>query len=258
MGWFKIAVVSAVGVYSARSVYRVNQLVKQVSVPNHSLLDKYSQKPNNNQYKEYKDAYKINLPTRFKLLKNTGSVNELYVHDFAKHFFTCKIFQNLERPIINGISKLVNKDYIADDAILKYGAFKFQTKDRILLWRVINREKNEILMKWELGGGSGTTWFYIPRDENCLVFGSSILVPKTNDKKEEVYQKETKQLFIEASRTLPTSVSVGTQVKNFLIKTFLAATIPIHQLYSKYLLVSTFNKIVSEKDPDRRKPVSFY
>ena len=46
MGWFKIAVVSAIGVYSARSVYRVNQLVKQVSVPNHSLLDKYSQVPN--------------------------------------------------------------------------------------------------------------------------------------------------------------------------------------------------------------------
>jgi len=43
MGWFKIAVVSAIGVYSARSVYRVNQLVKQVSVPNHSLLDRYSQ-----------------------------------------------------------------------------------------------------------------------------------------------------------------------------------------------------------------------
>ena len=44
MGWIKIAVVSAVGVYSFRSVTRVNQLVKQVNVPRHSLLYKYSSK----------------------------------------------------------------------------------------------------------------------------------------------------------------------------------------------------------------------
>ena len=42
MGWIKIAVVSAVGVYSFRSISRVNQLVKQVNVPRHSLLDKYN------------------------------------------------------------------------------------------------------------------------------------------------------------------------------------------------------------------------
>jgi len=253
MGLFKIAVVSAIGVYSVRSVYRVNQFVKQVNVPRHSLLDKYSQKPNN-KYKEYKDAYKIDLPPRFKLLKNTGSVNELYVHDFARNFFTCKIFCNIERPII----KLISRDYAADDTVLNYGAFKFQTKDKILLWRVISREKNEILMKWEFGGGSGTTWFCIPRDENCLLFGSSILIPKTNDGKEEVYHKESKQLFIDASRTLPASVPLGAKVKNFLIETFLSASIPIHQLYSKYLLLSTHNKIISDKDADRRKPVSYY
>ena len=44
MGWIKIALVSAVGVYSFRSVTRVNHLVKQVNVPRHSLLDKYSPK----------------------------------------------------------------------------------------------------------------------------------------------------------------------------------------------------------------------
>lgn len=42
MGWIKIAVVSGVGLYSIRSLVRVNQLVKQVSVPRHSLLDKYN------------------------------------------------------------------------------------------------------------------------------------------------------------------------------------------------------------------------
>ena len=38
----KLAVAGAVGVYSIRSVVRVNQLVKQVNVPNHTLLGKYN------------------------------------------------------------------------------------------------------------------------------------------------------------------------------------------------------------------------
>ena len=42
MGWIKLIVVSAVGVYSYRSVSRVNQLVRQVGVPSHSLLGKYN------------------------------------------------------------------------------------------------------------------------------------------------------------------------------------------------------------------------
>ena len=44
MVWIKIAAVSAIGVYGYRSVSRVNQLVNQVKVPRHSLLDKYNSK----------------------------------------------------------------------------------------------------------------------------------------------------------------------------------------------------------------------
>ena len=42
MVWMKIAAVSAIGMYGYRSFTRVNQLVKQVKVPRHSLLDKYN------------------------------------------------------------------------------------------------------------------------------------------------------------------------------------------------------------------------
>ena len=44
MVWIKIAAVSAIGVYGYRSISRVNQLVNQVKVPRHSLLDKYNSK----------------------------------------------------------------------------------------------------------------------------------------------------------------------------------------------------------------------
>jgi len=250
MGWFKIAVISAVGVYSFRSITRVSKLVKQVHVPRHSLLDKYSPKS-----KEYKDAYKIELPARFKLLKNTGSVNELYVHDFAKHFFTCKIFQNLERPILLAtLAALTRGSYQADDSVLKYGAFKFRKNDSILLWKVVNRENNEILMKWELGGVSGTSWFCIPKDENVLVFGSSfILPPEDLTGKEGIFKKKSEKLYIDAARTLPEEAPVGLKLKNFLVNILLKTVIPIHMLYSKYLLLSTYNKIVKE-EKERREP----
>ena len=42
MGLIKLVVVGAVGVYSYRSVTRVNQLVRQVGVPSKSLLGKYN------------------------------------------------------------------------------------------------------------------------------------------------------------------------------------------------------------------------
>ena len=212
----------------------------------------------NNYNKEYKDAFKIDLPQRFKLLKNTGSVNELYVHDFAKHFFTCKIFKNIEKPILEAVLMLMKEEGHLDDEVLKYGAFKFKTSDRYLVWKVISRENNEILMKWELGGASGTTWFCIPRDENVLLFGSSFLLPKESYGQKEVLKKEPKQLYIDAARTLDDAPPLVSRIKNTLIWTGLSVTLPIHKLYSKYLLLSTHNKIIKDQNVDRSKPQPFY
>ena len=191
-------------------------------------------------------------------MKNTGSANEIYVKDLARHFFTCKIFSNIEKPILSTAIQLVNKgNALSDEDVLKYGAFKFKVNDKFMVWKVISRENNEILMKWEFGATSGTTWFYIPRDENCLVFGSSIIIPKSKSGKEDVFLKEPKQLFIDASRTLPEEVSLGSRIKNFLISFSLSIVLPVHKLYSKYLLLSTYNKIISEENLDKRKPKTY-
>eukprot|EP00092_Neocalanus_flemingeri_P060933 GFUD01073156.1.p1 GENE.GFUD01073156.1~~GFUD01073156.1.p1 ORF type:complete len:244 (+),score=35.31 GFUD01073156.1:73-804(+) len=242
MGWIKLVVASAVGIYSYRSVSRVNQLVRQVAVPSQSLL-------------EYKDAYKITLPPRFKLLKNTGSLEELYVQEFARSFFTCKIFNAFERPLLTvGLKRALDKDALTNDEVLKYKAFKFKVRDKVLVWKVISREHNEILMKWEVGNLSGTTWFYIPSDENVLVFGSSFLVPKENYGEEKLYKSEPKKLYIEAARTLPDELPTKAKIKSTLVKAVFSVVTPIHKLYSKYLLLSTHNKIVNEKLLPKGRP----
>jgi len=263
MGLIKLVVVSAVGVYSYRSVTRVNQLVRQVGVPSKSLLGKYNSQTTN-RFKEYKDAYKITLPPKFKLLKNTGSLDELFVYDLARNFFTCKVFGSIEKPLLVAALKTVLRNNVATKftldnynlGVLEDRRFRFKVGDEVLVWKVISRENNEILMKWEVGNLSGTSWFYIPSDENCLVFGSSFLVPRENYKEEKQYKSEPKKLYLEAARNLPYDLPSASKVKSTLIKAVTSFLTPIHRLYSKYLLLSTYNKIMLEKERTApRKPV---
>ena len=154
-----------------------------------------------NKFKEYKDAYKITLPPKFKLLKNTGSLDELFVYDLARNFFTCKVFSSIEKPLLVAALKTVLRNNVATKftldnynlGVLEDRRFRFKVGDEVLVWKVISRENNEILMKWEVGNLSGTTWFYIPSDENCLVFGSSFLVPRENYREEKQYKSEPKK-----------------------------------------------------------------
>jgi len=264
MGLIKLVVVGAVGVYSYRSVTRVNQLVRQVGVPSKSLLGKYNSQTTNNRFKEYKDAYKITLPPKFKLLKNTGSLDELFVYDLARNFFTCKVFSNLEKPLLVAALKTVLRKNVStrftldnyNTGILEDRRFRFKVGDEVLVWKVISRENNEILMKWEVGNLSGTSWFYIPSDENCLVFGSSFLVPKENYGEEKQFKSEPKKLYLDAARNLPYELPTVSKVKSTVIKATTSILTPIHRLYSKYLLLSTYNKVMEEKEKTApRKPV---
>merc|ERR1712098_177452 len=99
-----------------------------------------------------------------------------------------------------------------------------------------------ILMKWEVGNLSGTSWFYIPSDEN---WGE-----------EKQYKSEPKKLYLDAARNLPSELPSASKVKATLIKAVTSIITPIHRLYSKYLLLSTYNKVMLEKEKiTPRKPM---
>merc|ERR1712127_1056644 len=147
---------------------------------------------------EYRDAFKISLPPHYRLLKNTGSQHELRVHDFVKQFFDSKIFRRFEGPLIK---KFLKDDGIDDQRMIKIKAFRFALGDEYLVWRVVARERDEVLLRWEVAGFHGCTWFYIPHNENAMVFGSSFPLPL--DTKERQHTSLPKKLFIDASRNLP-------------------------------------------------------
>ena len=194
--------------------------------------------------KEYKDAFKISLPARYKLVKNTGSLDELFVHHFARSFFTCKIFTRLEKKVLLAAraANIIEFDR-EDDEVLKFKAFKFLAGDKVLVWRVIGRESNEILLGWEVGRLSGTTWLHIPQDENVLVLGSSFLLPREDSEQESVYSSAGRELQLGPG--LPT-LSPG-RLQQALVRGLTALLLPLHLQYSKYLLVSTLNKILTEE-----------
>ena len=123
--------------------------------------------------RQYKDCYSIALPAKYKLLKGTGSKLELSVSEVATSLFHCKVFKNLELPLLKLAFRWPD-DWAGNLELINYKKFKYGVGDKVLLWTVIGRRPNEILMEWEANGNiKGTTWFYLPK-ENCIFFGSSI------------------------------------------------------------------------------------
>ena len=193
---------------------------------------------------------------RYKLVKNTGSLDELFVHQFARSFFTCKIFTRIEKKVLLAAraAKIIEFDG-GDDEVLKFKAFKFLPGDQVLVWRVIERETNEILLGWEAGRLSGTTWLHIPRDENVLVLGSSFLLPREDSDQESVYSSEG--LRLGPGWGLPT-LSPG-RLQEALVRGLTSLLLPLHVQYSKYLLVSTLNKILLEETTEYKgKPQGWH
>jgi len=193
---------------------------------------------------------------RYKLVKNTGSLDELFVHQFARSFFTCKIFTRIEKKVLLAAraAKIIEFDG-GDDEVLKFKAFKFLPGDQVLVWRVIGRETNEILLGWEAGRLSGTTWLHIPRDENVLVLGSSFLLPREDSDQESVYSSEG--LRLGPGWGLPT-LSPG-RLQEALVRGLTSLLLPLHVQYSKYLLVSTLNKILLEETTEYKgKPQGWH
>ena len=96
----------------------------------------------------------------------------------------------------------------------------------------------------------GTTWFCVPARENVILFGSSFPSPMGLDPPQihDFITSSPKQLFIESARTLPDVVPLGIKIRNFCYKIIYKICVPVHVLYSKYLLESTLKRLILEKD----------
>jgi len=128
--------------------------------------------------------------------------------------------------------------------------FRFKMGDRYLVWRVVGRESDEILLEWSWRGLQGTTWFHIPSNENVLVFGSSIPLPRVEERH---HASIPMKLYMDASRNLPPDAPVGLKVRAAVIKTLVKVVTVVHVTYSKYLLLSTYHRLLEEEEEKKER-----
>ena len=98
----------------------------------------------------------------------------------------------------------------------------------------------------------GTTWFCVPYKENIILFGSSFPSPANLEsaKIDDFIYDTPKKLFIDGSRNLPQDVPLSVKIRNFWLKIIYNISVPVHVLYSRYLLESTLKKLLDDRDKD--------
>ena len=82
--------------------------------------------------------------------------------------------------------------------------------------------------------GQGTTWFYVPSDDNCLVFGSSF--------------QTALSIHSQLPARLPSfNENLWRLFRQQLLRLLYTFSVPIHVTYSKYLLRSTLDRLLEAK-----------
>lgn len=106
--------------------------------------------------------------------------------------------------------------------------------------------------RWDFGKFSGYTWFQVPSEDNCIVFGNGVNLPlKSRLNKGGDSIPEVSATGIRALKSASTPASERALVT--LAYFSLAAFLPIHVVYSKYLLASTLKRLTRAKQWFRRR-----
>ena len=84
--------------------------------------------------------------------------------------------------------------------------------------------------------------FHVPHDHNCLIFGSSLVLPARSQSKNPTDVSEMSRVAIYGIKNSKTS---WTDRIKYAVNW---VSIPVHKLYSKYLLVSAMKKLIAAKD----------
>ena len=104
----------------------------------------------------------------------------------------------------------------------------FDLGHTVYVWKVVDRNDQEVLMAWQVRSVKGSTWFCIPKNKGTILFGSYIQTPKTH--------KDNNPLTEAATFSL----------RQKLVSVLSAITWPIvlsfHQTYSLILLYGVSRK----------------
>ena len=231
MGLVKILLVSAAGIWSAKAVSRLSQQVKRIPVPPLSSLVQYG----DHRGDFYADTFVLALPDRVAY-----SNLPIRATDVARAFFNSKLFSALEKPLLKLVFSL--KEPFIDQC-------QFHPGDRVLLWTVTERNREEVLLEWSSGSFRGFTWLHISPDQKYLMLGSSIGYTGLTTRLPLNTDVSPSSILIDSYRRFtynPYEEHILRRIVKALGSVSFSAVIFAHQLYSRLLLKSTLKNLVLE------------
>ena len=238
MGIITFLAFSAAGIWSTRAITRLNIRVPRIRVPAASSLNKIA----NERGHSYVDTFVIELPKRI-----VHSNLPITVEDFAKSFYNSLVFRSFEKPLLKLVLSNLKEPNVDD--------VRFHTGDKILLWTVTNRARNEILLEWQSAGFRGCTWFHVTTDRRYLRFGSSIGSMKTRYKTRYPTSLSPLELVTSSIQLLkdnPYEEKLLDRITRSTNNIGKAGVLCIHHFYSRILLDSALKTLVLEKYDEKQ------
>ena len=172
-----------VGYYALR---HLKTIVKEIQIPKSSILFRHFQRTKQDCPERWHsaDAFEAKLPANLQLQKDKSDVDT-----YVKLFYSSMAFK-IEKTIMRVLFKLPEPDLS-----------KFDVGNSVYLWKVVDRNDQEVLLAWQVGSVQGTTWFCIPGNENSIMFGSSFETLKTHDNAEPIVETKNGDGIIKRTST---------------------------------------------------------
>ena len=206
-------IVSSTTLVGYCALRHVKSIVKEISIPKSSILFHHFQTAKRDIPDRWHsaDAFEAKLPPNLPLKQDKSDVDT-----YVKLFYSSMVFK-AEKTIMRTLFKQPEPDLS-----------NFEVGHTVYLWKVVDRNDQEILMAWQVGSVKGSTWFCIQKNKDTLLFGSYIQTPKTHEPDNHLTKEATFSF------------------RKKLVSVFSAITWPIvllfHETYSLILLYGVSRK----------------
>ena len=150
-------IVSSTTLVGYCALRHVKTIVKEIPIPTSSILFHHFQTAKRDSPERWHsaDAFEAKLPPNLPLQQDKSDVN-MYV----KLFYSSMVFK-AEKTIMRTLFKQPEPDLS-----------NFDVGHTVYVWKVVDRNEQEVLMAWQVGFVKGSTWFCIPKNKGTILFGS--------------------------------------------------------------------------------------
>ena len=158
-------IVSSTTLLGYCALRHIKTIVKEIPIPTSSILFHHFQTAKRDSPDRWHsaDAFEAKLHPNLPLQQDKSDVDT-----YVKLFYSSMVFK-AEKTIMRTLFEHPEPDLS-----------NFDVGHTVYVWKVVDRNEQEVLMDWQVGSVEGSTWFCIPKNKGTILFGSYFQTPKTN------------------------------------------------------------------------------